>query len=327
MIVDGPSYPIAVALTQYLHEIEPSRAYDSIIFTDLGYTGGPPPPEIDVRDIRPLMSRLDERLGHCSFIRASVTITKECYARLVLDEFLGEKYKRCLYVDYDVFFKRALSPLFSVDIANADFAAVSSLTHLISKMSVRHNIVMEKLARVGLEPGSDLFNSGVMLINLNRFRFEEFASAAEKFKHDGRLGDQNLLNRVYHGKWAKLSPKWNLLTPFLLPKIEKAIQPRIIHFAGPDKPWHRTWIGDQTYRRDILNVFRRYGVSPPQHRKRKPSLSDKIKKHMASIEPTRSIYTMHDKLKRWRAAQDFLDSVRLAEQNGEFADAQIITTA
>jgi len=132
-------------------------------------------------------------------------------------------------------------------------------------------------------------------------------------------------------RWAAFPSGSNggpdLLTPFLLPEIEKAIQPRIIHFAGPDKPWHRTWIGDQTYRRDILNVFRRYGVSPPQHRKRKPSLSDKIKKHMASIEPTRSIYTMHDKLKRRRAAQDFLDSVRLAEQNGEFADAQIITTA
>ena len=325
MIVDGPSYPIAVALMQHLHDIEPTRNYDTIIFTDLGYADGPYPPEIGVRDIQPLMRRLDERLGHCSFVRASTTITKECYARLVLDEFLRGEYKRCLYVDYDVFFKRALSPLFSVEIANADFAAVSSLTHLVSERSVRYNVTMEKLSRVGLEPGSDLFNSGVMLINLNKFRFEEFACAAERLRHNGRLGDQHLLNRVYHGKWVKLSPKWNLLTPFLLPRIEKAIQPCIVHFAGPDKPWHRTWIGNQTYRTEILNVFRRYGVSPPQHRKRKPTLSDKIKKHMASIEPTRTIYTMHDKLKRWRAAQDFLDSVRLAEQNGEFADAHITT--
>jgi lipopolysaccharide biosynthesis glycosyltransferase len=324
MIVDGPSYPIAAALIQYLHEIEPERDYDSIIFTDIAFVDLPPT-GIDVRDVKPLMLRLDERLGHCNFINPTLTITTEAYARLVLDEFLGKEYKRCLYIDYDVLFERALSPLFAVDIVGVNFAAVSLLTHLVPETSASYNAVTQKLLRDGLTPGSDSFNSGVMLFNLEKYRFEEFAAVAEKI-NNGPIHDQILLNRVYQGKWAKLSPRWNLPATVLVPKIENAIKPSIVHFAGADKPWHKTWIGNQTYRVEMLNVLRRFGASPPLQRNRKPIFSDQAKKHLQSTEPSRSIFITFDRLKRQRTAQSFLDKVKLAKKNREFIDIDLITT-
>jgi lipopolysaccharide biosynthesis glycosyltransferase len=295
-------------MLQHLHSLEPERNYDSIIFTDPDALTGTLPSTISFRSVRPLMDRIDRRFKDLTFIRPTLTITKETYARLVLNEALGDAYEKCLYVDYDVLFRSPVSSIFSIPIDNADFAAASSLAYLLLS---RRN-----------KPGTglDRFNAGVMLLNLKRFSFERLASKVETFTSSGRLGDQALLNIIYGDDWVRISPKWNLTTRYLTPQVENEIHPIILHFAGGDKPWHRSWVGDPRYRAEMLAILKRYNASAVQHRPRKPILSDRLKAVATSTPLLRSYYKADDYIRRRRGSAAFLAAYRQAAANGDFAD-------
>jgi lipopolysaccharide biosynthesis glycosyltransferase len=104
----------------------------------------------------------------------------------------------------------------------------------------------------------EYFNSGVMLVDLERWRKadmirrgREFAQAnPEKLRH----WDQDVLNHLFVGQWIPLEDRWNAcphlfglngdydLNPDKLTDFERRAidNPAIIHFAGPGsvKPWH-----------------------------------------------------------------------------------------
>lgn len=312
MVVDRAAFPIARAMLRHLHRIEPERAYRSIIFTDAEVVDG----DVEVRDLSDLMGPIADALGEVAFLRSSLTITEECYGRLALGQALGSEFRTCLYLDYDVLIRGALSPLFRTALDGHDFAAVPSLnaiyhTHDPKRLAGFHRLMTE----LGLEAADDYFNSGVMLIDLQRFDFAALAEAvrqidrAGEFAHRRRVGDQDLLNRLYQGRFRPLSPRWNLTTPFQVREVERALNPRIIHFTGPDKPWHRSWLGPRHLRREVMEILAREGVVPARDRPRKALLSDRYKKIIRSTEPGRSLFSLAELRRRRRHAADFLAHV------------------
>jgi lipopolysaccharide biosynthesis glycosyltransferase len=109
---------------------------------------------------------------------------------------------------------------------------------------------------IGLEPDTPYFNSGVMLIDIDRWRDLAIGCRAMKYleTYTDQLvfADQDALNAVIAGDWRHLDPRWNVTSgsyrryreakflreseahDTLLYMID---HPSIIHFTGPRKPW------------------------------------------------------------------------------------------
>ena len=91
-------------------------------------------------------------------------------------------------------------------------------------------------------PYNKIFNSGVMLLNVERFGAEraslvEFARSNDFYFHgDGGFYDQGALNKFFSGRWAQLSQALNW-RPF----GGASMPPTILHFHGT-KPYELAYI-------------------------------------------------------------------------------------
>lgn len=156
-----------------------------------------------------------------------------------------------LYLDCDIMVRRNLTDLFGTNLTAVYHAAVLD--------TVRQNARKESHIR-------DLdvyFNSGVMLVNLAKWRkdkiIEKFKSFKLCYSDKGIYRDQRVLNGVTSEQYKTLSPSYNL-TPELLQFSCSQIKeisgvnkfysqsvvdgvkhnPHIVHFSGRsiDRPWY-----------------------------------------------------------------------------------------
>lgn len=102
----------------------------------------------------------------------------------------------------------------------------------------------------GIPHNVPYFYSGIMYMNLKKWREEEFESQLIKKIWDIDYFfavDQDVLNSVIKGQFGILSPQWNVmmestrkcLTNYDFKQIEDSLQsPLIVHLAGGVKPWN-----------------------------------------------------------------------------------------
>lgn len=165
--------------------------------------------------------------------------------RLLLPDLLPHC-ERVLYLDADTLVLQSLLPLYMRELGTDLLGAVATPT--IGWEAHCHAI--------GLESSNGYFNSGVLLMNLELMRAENFTATALQLAHSKnnslRFPDQDLLNMVTKGRWTKLLPKWNAVSYLWLEpqaadgmysQLERevaACAPAIVHFEGPHslKPWH-----------------------------------------------------------------------------------------
>lgn len=95
------------------------------------------------------------------------------------------------------------------------------------------------------------FNSGVLVMDLKRFRNTGLIHAAEEFlertNYKTVFVDQDALNHVINGAFVRLDSRWNVLGNRSETDLNNAdgeiaasaahSDPWIIHYAGPYKPW------------------------------------------------------------------------------------------
>lgn len=128
------------------------------------------------------------------------------YARLFLSESLPEDLGRVLYLDCDIIVRKSIRELWNLDLHGK---TIGALMDAFSKY-YRKNI--------GLEPGGIMFNSGVMLIDLEKWRRDEVEDRLLKFIKDrnGRIqqGDQGALNAVLSHDTYCFEPRFNSVTIF-----------------------------------------------------------------------------------------------------------------
>jgi FkbM family methyltransferase len=164
--------------------------------------------------------------------------------RLLLPRLLPEV-TRVLYLDADLLVRGPVRSLWEQDLAGKCLAAV---TNPILGRDRRR--VVEDL---GLPHPDRYFNSGVMLMDLERLRDTGLMLEAERIAKDRSVptpwADQEPLNAALWEQRLDLHPRWNVMNPCfdlparLLPwprdQVREAIEnPAIIHFIGPYKPWH-----------------------------------------------------------------------------------------
>jgi len=179
-----------------------------------------------------------------------IAISLAPYYRLFLAKLLPSEMDRVIYLDCDLIVKDDLKQLWEADFNNNYVLAVQDLwaPHISSMPGVPYQ-------KLGLSANSKYFNSGVLVINLQKWRADDITaqtiSYLKIYQQDIRAHDQDVLNGLFADRWSELDPKWNL-TPAIIdlfsswqesPFSEEVYQrlidsPSIVHFATNRKPWN-----------------------------------------------------------------------------------------
>jgi lipopolysaccharide biosynthesis glycosyltransferase len=164
-----------------------------------------------------------------SHLKLDKHATLENYFRLFIPKVLPDSVKKCLYLDCDTIILDSIEELWDFDIQAYPLAAVEQLGF------DRHD-------ELGLSKGSRYFNSGVMLLNLEKFRQEKISEKVidfiDKYPEKIEYWDQDGLNFVLEGRCLFLPEKWNVYHTFFFDSNLKenytniVDKPKIIHFTG-----------------------------------------------------------------------------------------------
>ncbi len=208
-------------------------------------------------------TRVESHSGTFAFFNVSEEIRKlekrgyagytsyAAYSRVFIPKFL-EDHCRVLYLDCDTLVHGSLYDLFKVDLEGKPFALAADCVPRAYKKFIR------------LSPNRPYFNSGVMLMDLDKWREHRCTERVlEELRHPrgpNPLGDQDVIVRCFLGEITSLPPKWNALSQYwlvtykglirivggtdVLPFSEKDYEearekPVISHFSGNTlgRPW------------------------------------------------------------------------------------------
>jgi lipopolysaccharide biosynthesis glycosyltransferase len=168
-------------------------------------------------------------------------ISRATYGRLLLPEILDKSIKTCLYIDGDVIVVDDIIKLSAFSCNNYPIAAVD-------------DFYLTGNPTLSIPNYFKYFNAGVLLVNLENWRTDNIADQILHFVRDYpeklTYWDQDAMNAVLYNKRMPLPLRWNQQIHFddclsHLPDGSKTSEmkeamsdPAIVHFVGPEKPWH-----------------------------------------------------------------------------------------
>ncbi|MNI12993.1 General stress protein A [compost metagenome] len=143
-------------------------------------------------------------------------ISINAYARLFLSHVLGENVDKVIYLDCDSIINHSLYELWNIDVNEYYAAGVSDTVSDHTKL------------KVNLDVNSLYINSGMLLINLKKWRDENIEQKFIEFinSYNGKVfhHDQGTINGVLNKKLLILHPKYNCMTTFFTMKREEMMQ-------------------------------------------------------------------------------------------------------
>lgn len=168
------------------------------------------------------------------------------WLRFFLPELLGDRTK-AIYLDSDTLVLSGIEELWTTSLDSKPIAAVGNVVEPDARPHVE---------ALGISYPGGFFNSGVLLMDLERMRADRSADELFKVAVDRRdelvWPDQDALNVVFRERWLPLHPRWNTQNSFWAwrewaievfgkSRLDEAVAgPAIRHFEGPgvSKPWH-----------------------------------------------------------------------------------------
>lgn len=169
--------------------------------------------------------------------------TLATYYRLMIPEVVSETCEKAIYLDSDLIVEADLAALWREPVGEAAVLAAPDVTTRRHPQSDAYGYWQPPE-----EPG---FNSGVLVLNLQRWREEDIATKilahVRQHASQNRFADQDGTNAVLAAEWAQLDPRWNVQTKgqHTLSESRKHFisvgppdQWYIHHFIGSHKPWN-----------------------------------------------------------------------------------------
>lgn len=160
------------------------------------------------------------------------------FARLLVHRLIADTYRTILYLDSDIWIGRDnIHTLFELDLAGYPVAAVRDNFDVFGRQNeyfIRHK------REIGMDAEAPYLNSGVLLIDRERWVAEHIGDKAIRYILDGNNidhHDQTALNATLNGRWLELSPCWNWTHATTI-RITEEATPSIVHFIGSSKPWN-----------------------------------------------------------------------------------------
>lgn len=179
-------------------------------------------------------------------------ITEAAYYRLLMSMLIPANIKKVIYLDSDIIVKADIGELWKTDIKDNYIGA--SYEVIKEGIYVSSPIGLPLYKKVGLNPKQRVFNTGVMVVNLEKWRRDRISERAMeflvKYKDEVLWWDQDALNAVIAEDIYEIDPRWNQLTQLFLfkrwedsPYDKKKFEevkgnPYIIHYNTNSKPWH-----------------------------------------------------------------------------------------
>ncbi len=174
--------------------------------------------------------------------------TKEMYYRLLASRMLPESEERVLYMDPDILIRGSVEEFYNLPFDGNMMIAVADPPQTNDP---RCKDERSHWLRLGLPEGTNYVNSGVLLMNLKLMREKHFDvnsifEIIEQKKNDLIYPDQDAIN-VYFCDCIKVWKNLFNYNPGLLAnevikwglskKYRRSVNPMIVHFMGPVKPW------------------------------------------------------------------------------------------
>lgn len=174
------------------------------------------------------------------------------YARLCVPYFLSSDIKKVIYLDVDMLVLNDIKVLWSVDIGDHTLAAVVDRAEVVSSPWGG----IKNYEALGLDPDTKYFNSGLMVINLEKWRANKFTESVinvinANLRHV-TFADQYGLNIVFAKQWFILDKRWNSYAQ------TEVSDPFIIHFTGI-KPIYKGY----NFSLDYQDKFNKYLALTP----------------------------------------------------------------
>ena len=217
---------------------------------------------IDVYSIEPDYSLVEH-------LQTSHHVTPAAYLRLLTAEMLPGHLDRAIYLDSDLLVCDDLTRLWDMPLDDQYCLAVPDIAcpwidARVGCDNWRKSIPwlaaitpVGNWRELGMDPAAAYFNSGVMVLNLPRWRDDQVAAqmleCLDTHQRHVWCWDQYALNVVFHGQWGRLPARWNQGAHSLeFPDVanspipaheftEMQDNPAIIHFTTEFKPWQWHW--------------------------------------------------------------------------------------
>jgi len=165
---------------------------------------------------------------------------KGIYYRLLIPSLIDEK--KLLYLDSDIIVTGSIKDLYEQELGDAYVCAIEDPG-------------FDRHRQLGMDASSRYFNSGMMLINLSRWKQTDLQKKVIDFIENNResiwFPDQCGLNSIINGQWKKVPLKFNQQSSIFSDGFDEKFDcfspeelreartnPVIIHYTGGSKPWH-----------------------------------------------------------------------------------------
>jgi lipopolysaccharide biosynthesis glycosyltransferase len=211
--------------------------------------------EMDVTEVAKLRSMIEKKKSRLeTIVYPQATnyqhlptrnhLTFAMYLRLFMTEYLDSSLDKILYLDSDIVICSDIQELWSFPLGNAYVGAA------------REPYDRRQREPLGFSPTDFYVNSGVMLVNLKRWRSDKVLSClldfAERNQAIIRSPDQDIINSVFRGRICDIGYQWNWqalfarFTPAELDLDRETFadlrrRPKLVHFTSPYKPWFYRW--------------------------------------------------------------------------------------
>lgn len=170
---------------------------------------------------------------------------------LFTPDVVHEKWDKAIYLDSDLLVESSLSHLWNKSFDEAAVLAVQDYVAPFVSMGLGN------YDDLGFSPETPYFNTGVLVLNLQRWRREGIRNNAftnlREYKNYVTCADQDCLNMTLADDWQPLDLRWNVtldsdgffqwapessVKKELRSRFEELFyNPHIHHFADPHKPW------------------------------------------------------------------------------------------
>ncbi len=219
-----------------------------------------------LRGLSVSLSVIRPGLNDVSDLVTSHHITHTAYLRLLAARLLPREIEKVIYLDSDVMVRDDLTELWEMPLGDNYCLAVTDVScPFVDAREVRDSEIqaakpyMNALQpignwqQLGLDGAANYFNSGVMVLNLDKWRRDGVEEKLLRCLRENEAyvwcWDQYALNVVFAGRWGRLPLRWNQgahafeypnakLAPFDSDEfLAMRDRPAIVHFTTEFKPW------------------------------------------------------------------------------------------
>ena len=193
-------------------------------------------------------------------------LTLAAYYRLLIPEAMSTSFDKAIYLDCDMIVQGDVAELWQLDVGENYVLAVQDDYQPF--ISSRGGCGLRNYQELGLNPNQKYFNSGLLIMNLKKWREDDIGRKVLEFSRQNWAyilnADQDGLNAIMQGCWGQLNDRWNQMPGIYTytswqesPYDAIAFQalrdtPYIIHYTNAPKPWR---YGCQHPARDLFLMY------------------------------------------------------------------------